>query len=64
MTNVSNTAWQPNPPVPTEYANGSASDIEDPSGNLLVDPSNNQIVDTGLTDAVIPSTVWVESPGN
>lgn len=64
MTNEAQTIWQPAPPVPIEYSNGTANSIVDPSGNNLVDPSSNQVVDTGVTGTQIDDTIWVESPGN
>lgn len=58
------TIWQPSSPLIGEYAIATASDIDDPSGVLLVDPSAVQIVDTGATFTLIPASVWLDSPGN
>ncbi len=63
-TNEADTIWIPQPAIPTEYTNGTANNIIDPSANNFIDPDGNQIIDTGLVGTLIQPTTWVGSPGN
>jgi hypothetical protein len=53
------TKWRPTNGL-SEFGGSSANNIVDPSGNFLVDPSGVFIVDTGVTETLIPRTVWEE----
>lgn len=53
------TEWQPTDGN-SEYNNTGVNYIVDPSGTYLVDPSTTFIIDTGVTETIIPATVWTE----
>lgn len=55
--NVPVTTWQ-DPQGLSEFSNTGVYNIDDASGVFLVDPSGVFIVDTGVTQTLIPSTVW------
>lgn len=52
--------WRPTNGL-SEFGNRSADNIVDPSGVFLVDPSGVFIIDTGVTETLIPSTIWEEN---
>lgn len=62
-TNEADTIWNPGGVTVGEYSLTGVLNIVDPSAVQLVDPSAVSIVDTGQTFSLIPSTIWVNSPG-
>lgn len=62
-TNVPVTVWQPTDGLSDFSSSGGTFNIDDPSAVFLVDPSGIFIVDTGVTQTIIPGTVWSENDG-
>ncbi len=44
----------------SEFSNTGVNYIDDPGGFYLVDPTSFYIVDTGVTQTLIPATIWEE----
>jgi hypothetical protein len=55
MANAPTTNWRG---TQGEYSSSGASNIADPSGNLLVDPAGYFITDTGELFTLEPATGW------
>lgn len=58
-TNVPVTVWQPTSGN-SDFVDTGVNYIDDTAGFYLVDPSGFYIVDTGVTENLIPATIWEE----
>jgi len=47
-----------------EYSTGTANDIADSSGVLLVDASAVFVVDNGVAISPLPATTWIQQDDN